>query len=261
MPILKINNANFYYELHGSGQPIIFISGYACDHTAWIPLLEAFAKKFQILIFDNRAVGQTKDDNNTLTANKMAQDVIDLAAQLELKNPHIIGHSMGGAIAQSVASLFPEKIGKLCLLNAAAKWRKAVEMAFKSLLDMREKNIDINIQIETVLPWLFGEKFLENEINCVGFKEGILKNPHPQSFNDQARHFKMLEQFDGTTNLKKIQASTLVVCGSQDIITLPQEAEFVASNIPNAKLLKLDCGHSVMYEVPEQLVRVLMEFL
>ena len=261
MAFLKTNNANFYYELHGTGQPIILIAGYACDHTSWLAVLDELAKNFQVLIFDNRAVGQTTDDNLKLTAKLMADDVINLAHQLNLKKPHIIGHSMGGSIAQTVASLYPEKIGKLCLLNSSAKWRKAMQLGFKSIFMMRENNFDLNFTIDSVIPWIYGEKFLSSEENINAVRLAILNNPYPQSIGDQKRQIDMTEEFDGISALKNIKSPTLIAYGKEDIVSLNYEAEFLANQIKDAKLAKFDCAHGIMFEVPQQLTRALIDFL
>ena len=103
MPILHANNADFYYELHGTGKPVILIAGYTCDYSAWEMLLENLTRHFQVLTFDNRGVGQTTDHNAPLSAELMAQDVIALADQLNLAKPHIIGQSMGGCQSQRMS--------------------------------------------------------------------------------------------------------------------------------------------------------------
>ena len=104
MPKILVNNAEFYYELNGTGQPLILISGYTCNHNFWHPILDTLSSKFQVLTFDNRGCGKTKDNSQPLLAKLMADDVMALAKALGLKKPHIIGQSMGGTIAQTVAS-------------------------------------------------------------------------------------------------------------------------------------------------------------
>lgn len=261
MPFLKVNHANFYYELHGVAQPLILIAGYACDHLTWLPVLDALTKHFQVLIFDNRAVGETTDDNAVLTAKLMAEDVMALADRLNLVRPHIIGHSLGGNVAQMVASLYPEKIGKLCLLNSSAKWRAAMLLGLKSIFEMREKNLEIDFIVDAIIPWLFGTDFLASLKNVNAFKQAILSNPYPQSLEDQRRQVAMIENFDGVAALKNIQAQTLVGYGAEDIISLPMDAEFLVKNIRHAELVKFDCAHGVMFERPKELVKVLLEFL
>ncbi len=261
MPSIKTNDANFYYESHGRGYPLILIAGYTCDHTFWIPILDALSKNFQVIIFDNRSIGQTTDNNQPLTTDLMAKDVISLADELKLNKPHIIGHSMGGSIAQAIGAFYPEKISKLGILNSSPKWREASHQALRSMLTMREKNIDFDLIFETMLPWIFGEKFLKNARAIQLLKNSYLQNKYPQSLADQTRQFNFLEQFDSRELIKKINAQTLIIHGTQDLLSLPSDSIFIASRIHDSKSVELDCAHSSVLEVPEPLIKILNEFL
>ena len=226
-----------------------------------MPLLENLSKQFQVLLFDNRGVGQTTDDGRPLSAELMAQDVVALADALDLKKPHIVGQSMGGTIAQRVATHHSEKISKLGIVASSPKWRQAMLLGLKSTLLMREKNIDFDIIFEALIPQIFGETFLSDKKTVADFKKLMLENPYPQSYENQARQFKVLEQFDGREQLKQIHAPTLIVHGMQDIITLLDESEFMVTQIPQAKLAKIDCAHGMTIEVPQQLTDLLIDFL
>lgn len=260
MPFVKANNANFYYELHGKGQPVILISGYTGDHLVWLPILEGLIQHFQVLIFDNRAVGQTTDTGEPFLVETLAKDVIAIADQLDLKNPHIVGQSMGGSIAQVVAGAYPEKIGDLALLTSSAKWRVSTMRGFKSLLMMREQNVNFDIIFDNLISWVFSDLFLKNENDVEIFKQAVLENPYPQTLADQTRQFNMLKAFDGNTSLQRIRARTLIVNGVEDVVSLPYESRHLASEIMGAKQAEFDCAHGIMYEVPEKLVSTLVEF-
>lgn len=261
MPTITANNASFYYELHGEGHPVVLISGYTCDHQLWLPLIEKLSQTFQVLIFDNRGVGQTTDDGASLSVELMAQDVYALTRALKLQKPHLVGHSMGGAIAQYLASLYPKALNKLVLLSTASKWRQAMLKGMKSLLTLREKEMDPEILFESTLPWVFGESFLKDQKQILALKQAWESDPHPQSLEDQTRQFKVLEAFDVRKLLKDIIAPTLVIYGIQDIIALPSEAEFLASHIENSQLVPLDFAHGIPIEAPNELSKALLKFL
>lgn len=261
MAMINANRANFYYEIYGKGKPIILIAGYTCDFSSWQMILEGLTKYFQVLVFDNRGIGRTTDDNVALSVKLMAQDVMALADALHLEKPHIVGQSMGGTIAQTIASLYPDKISKLSVLTSSAKWRQAMLRGLKSLLVMRERDIDFDFIFEATLPWIFGETFLSNAKNINEFKQIILENPYPQSLNDQIRQFRVLDEFNGLAQLKSIKAPTLVAYGIQDLIALPNESKYMASQISQSKLVEFDCGHGIMLEQPQQLTETLIDFL
>lgn len=261
MPQQKINNTNYYYELHGSGEPVILIAGYTCDHLAWQAVTEGLSKQFQVLVFDNRAIGQTTDNNEPLSAELMAQEVIALADALHLKRPNIIGQSMGGTIAQAIASNFPEKINKLAILNSTAKWRQAMLRGLHSHLLMIEQAVPFDVLFESIIPWVFGEDFLQSTTKVNEFKNALIENPNPQSLANQKRQFQVLQKFNGLDQLSKITADTAIICGAQDIISLPFESEYLAKKISNAKLVTLNSAHAPMVEMPNDLNDVLLSFL
>jgi pimeloyl-ACP methyl ester carboxylesterase len=91
--MIHVNGASIYHEVRGEGPPIVLISGFTCDHTLWKPVVKLLAKHFQVIRFDNRGVGRTKDHAKILSAELLAEDVRGLIHALGLKKPHIIGQS------------------------------------------------------------------------------------------------------------------------------------------------------------------------
>ena len=115
MPTISVNGIEFYYEIHGEGEPLILISGYTGDHTQWSHFIDPLSKKFKVLTFDNQGVGQTKDDGGPLSAQVMADNIVALADQLGLSSFHVAGQSMWGSIAQMIAIRHPGRVNKTIL--------------------------------------------------------------------------------------------------------------------------------------------------
>lgn len=261
MATMTVNNVNFYYELHGQGHPIVLIAGYTCDHFYWLPILDQLAQHFQVLIFDNQGVGQTTDQNENLSAELMADNILALTKALNLTSPHIIGQSMGGTIAQAIATRHPAAISKLAILSSAPKWRKAMLSAFASLLSLRQNNLDFDTVFEATIPWIFGESFLQNAQSIALLKNAILNNPYPQSLQNQIRQYQVLKTFNHYDRLSHIKAPTLVAYGNQDITALPMESHFMAEKIPHAQLKEFDSAHGIVAEAGKELAKELIIFL
>lgn len=261
MPFIHANGAEFYYELHGQGKPLVLIAGYTCDHTYWLPVLDHLAKQFQVLIFDNRASGQTKDAGEELSAELMAKDVIAICDALGLEKPHIAGQSMGGTIAQTIAALYPDKISHLVILTSTAKWREVLLYACENMLKLRQDNIDLGLLVELMLPWVYSNEFLLNPVNVQMVKSFTLEYPFLLSVENQARQFAFLRQFDGREQLKRITAPTLIIYGVDDIASMPADSKFMANQIRHAKLVKFDCAHGITIEATKQLVEEMHQFL
>jgi pimeloyl-ACP methyl ester carboxylesterase len=261
MPKIKINATEFYYELHGKGQPIVMISGYTCDSQFYLQLIDELKDNYQILIFDNRGIGQTKDDGKPLTAEIMAKDVIDLCDTLDIQNPSILGQSMGGTIAQTIAANYPDKINKLILVATSAKWRQAMLKGLGSILDLGKAGCNIDLILNAAIPWVYGEKFLSNPENINDFKKAVLTNPFMQSLCDQSRQYEVLINFNGLDALSKITAETLILYGTEDLISLPIESKRLSENIKNSIIKSIDCGHDIPNEATKDIAKEVANFL
>ena len=261
MAIARINELQLYYEIHGIGKPLVLISGYTCDHSIWNLMLQELAQKFQVIVFDNRAVGQTRDDNRKFSLDTMAEDTIDLIKFLNLEKHHILGQSMGGAIAQIIAQKEAGIIDKLIILNSSAQFNTRTKRLVQFFIDARKKNCDIDLLIDFSLSCFFGTDFLENPKRCAEFRTNLITNPYPQTVLDQERQLHALLPFNSLSWLKEIKNPTLVISAFEDIICLPEESKFLVEGISNAQLMTVEGGHSSPLEAYEQVNQHLLQFL
>ena len=190
----------------------------------------------------------------------MADDVVALIKELGLKKPHLIGISMGGTIAQSVASRYGDQISKLVIHVSCPKWRQAMLDGLGSLLRLRELGLEFEEVFRATLPWIFGQRVLEDE-NCIQeIKKFILDNPYPQTLEGQKRQFEVLRNFDGRDSLSLIQSQTLISYAREDLLVLPYEVEWMKSQLPHARSHEWEGGHGLFFDFPEQLAERFTEF-
>jgi len=261
MATMQINGMTLYYEQYGHGYPLILIAGYCCDHSYWTLMLNKLMSDYQVIIFDNRGSGQTQDAGEAFTLETMASDVMTLIQQLGIHRPHLVGHSMGGAIAQIIARNFSEKINKMVVLNSSAKFNVRTNQAMGSLLQLRKANAPVELLIEAVMPWLFSCSFLAVPENVAMFKNALMNYPYPQSVEDQERQFKALLSFDSNSWLHEIKTATLVMTCEEDIIALPSESRQLKNGIDQAELTILEGGHSSPIEQADNLCQMIQKFL
>ena len=252
--------ARLHYELVGEGPPVLLIAGYGCDLQFWLPISARLSRDFLLLVFDNRGVGRTVDSGEPLTAELMADDAVALARSLGITRAHVVGQSMGGFIAQRIASRNPEFVDRLGLVTSSARLSQVVRRAFRGLLALRASGAAPELVADLTMPWLFGETFLADEAGAEAFKQMALAAPVVQTLEDQARQCRVLELFDGRAELARIKAPTLVVYGREDLVSPEADARLLAS-IPGATLQELACGHAVTAEAPAQLAEVLARHL
>lgn len=134
-------------------------------------------------------------------------------------------------------------------------------MSINALIKMSEQNVSPEICNEMELSWGFGNQFLLDDQSSELLRQAAQNNPYSQSVSDQKRQFNVLEKFDGTKELNKIKAPTFIAYGAEDLLALPQESKFLASQISHAKLVEFECGHIIVMEQTEKLAKELIDFL
>lgn len=266
MAKINLGNIEIYYELHGdpSKKPLVLVSGYIADHSYWLPALAALTQEFYVLIFDNRATGQSVELDETVNFDieTMADDVIALIDALNIKNPGVIGQSMGGAIVQVIASKHAEKISSACIVNAPLKWRANVVAGLTGLHYSCKENASFECLFQANLAWVFGESFIADMEKVSQLRVVIQSNKYPQSISNQSRQLSALKTFDGQYFVDKISVPVLVISGEEDIICPPSDALALVNKITDAKYIELkDTAHSPLLEVPEVFLSAVVKFL
>ncbi len=259
MPILTVNNAKFYYELHGEGEPLVLIAGLKADHNGWLPVLSDLVKKFQVLIFDNRGAGQTSDAGDAFDVEMMADDVMELIQKLKLDRPHIVGHSLGGAIAQVIAKKYAENINSIVLCNTFTKFNETAKEAFAEILKLHNSGTSEAEIMESIIPWAFSPKFLNQEIIEV-IRKSSNENPYPQSSPDYERQFNALCEFDSRSWISSLNVPALILGSDEDKIATLNESKELADSISGSKFVNLPTGHASQVEQPKLFFEALNNF-
>jgi len=117
MPMTTANRIELYYEIHGSGAPLILISGLGYSSWQWHKMVPFLAEHFKVITFDNRGAGQSDRPAGPYTAQMLAADTVGLLNELGIEKAVVMGHSMGGFVAQAIALDFPQAVEKLILCS------------------------------------------------------------------------------------------------------------------------------------------------
>jgi len=107
MPIARSGDADIAYEITGSGDLLLMIMGFLADSRMWVLQTPAFAEHFSCITFDNRGVGMSSRPPGPYTMEQMASDALAVMDDAGIERAHVLGISMGGAIAQHVALKAP----------------------------------------------------------------------------------------------------------------------------------------------------------
>ena len=258
----KPDDVDLYYEIHGAGKPLLLIAGLGSDSSSWGGVLAKFSTHFKVIVLDNRGAGRSAIPDESYTVAQMAKDVIRLLDALKIEKTHVLGHSMGGYIAQELSINHSGRIDRLVLESTASVSSERNNALFlKFYRALRDKE-NLEGWIREWTRWLFSPECLERK----AFIEAFVKNGTNYPYAQQTDGFKgqigAIASFDSQERLGKINVPTLVIEGKEDVLILPGEAEALAEGIPGSifRCVK-DAAHCMHIENPDLFVRVVREFL
>ena len=103
------------WERHGSGQPLLLIHGLGYARWGWEPVVEPLARSFDVILFDNRGIGESDAPPGPYTAAGLAADAAQVLDEAGVERAHVLGTSLGGMVAQELALAAPERVDRLVL--------------------------------------------------------------------------------------------------------------------------------------------------
>jgi 3-oxoadipate enol-lactonase len=215
MPYTQVNDLSMYYEIHDEGdgddnrETLVMILGLGADISEWEAMTGWFAKKYRVLVFDNRGAGRTDKPDMPYTIDMMADDTAGLMQALGIEQANVLGISLGGRIALMLALRHPELVKKLVLVSTSARMIPTWRRRFYGLL--------------SGLP--------------------IFRSKYPQPGYAFRRQLAASTDFNCTDRLREIQVPTLILHGKNDKSALYILAEEMHAGIQGSKLLTFEGGH------------------
>ncbi|MCX5666073.1 MAG: alpha/beta hydrolase [Candidatus Omnitrophica bacterium] len=262
MPIAKLKNISLYYETHGKGDPVLLISGLNSDSASWAGVCGKLAKHFFVIAFDNRGSGRSDTPKKKYSIREMADDAIGLLDRLQLKKCNVIGHSMGGYIAQELAIYYPERVGKLILETTASVSSTRNNMLFNDFLKRFEKDHDNEALMRLWAYWSFSPKTFERKNYIETFIKYASAYPYLQSTEGFQGQINAIASFNACARIKNIKSKTLIITGSADILIYPTESMELAKGIKGSVSEEIkDAGHCVHVENPDAFISKVVQFL
>jgi pimeloyl-ACP methyl ester carboxylesterase len=264
MPFATANGIRLYYEWHGaeSGIPVVLVMGLGGDSTAWPFQLAALAPRHRVLVFDNRGAGRSDAPDVPHTTRGMAEDLLALLDGLGVERAHLLGLSLGGAIAQEAALAAPARFASL-QLHATWVGPHPYFQALVNAVRMARLQLGREGFYRALSVWLFTPACFASQPDLVEMVvQRAIHHPHPTPLHAYLRQTEAVLAHDARDRVHLVRCPTLVAVGSQDLITPPVLAEELADRIPGARLRHLpDVGHGALWEAPEAFNRVCLDFL
>jgi len=237
MPFVATDGAEIYFERHGeSGEPLVLVHGFTGDISDWRFQIEEFAPIHRLLVLENRGHGRSPapHDPSAYSPTIMADDVEAVASHVGFDRYHLVGHSMGGAIAQEIALRHPQGLLSLTLHDTAHRFNhRPMQLPDEPPALSPERMQYVSERLGRMSP--------DTLLGC----------------------WNALQAWGGTEErLPGLPVRTLVICGERDAALIVDGSHLLAELIPNAQLCVIAAaGHSPQEERPEAFNAALRAFL
>jgi 3-oxoadipate enol-lactonase len=261
LPTARANGHDLYYEIHGAGEPLLCVMGLGSDSSGWALELPSWSSRYRTVVFDNRDCGRSSYAADDYTVREMAADTIALADALGLDRFHLLGLSLGGAIAQEVALACPKRVATLMLCVSYAgvgRWgRERVRLEEQALAGKSDQQL-----IEELMLITMSERTYEEPGHVQYMKNLILSYPHRQRREGYLRQLRASVTHDARDRLSALQTPTHVIGAERDLLVPIWNSHELADLIPGASLSVIEgAPHSVNVECPSELTALVLEFL
>ncbi len=256
------DGTRIHYEAFGNpdGEPLLLIQGLGADKRGWILQRRALGARYRCIALDNRGVGHSDKPPGPYDLLDMANDAVAVLDDAGVDRAHVVGASMGGVISQVIGVLHAHRVRSLILACTACRqhpWRRDLLSEWASLAEAE----GMGQFVRRNARWLFGPRSLRRVWPLLGPIGGLALNAAPHAFVAQV-HAILDADEDLRFELKGITAPTLVLVGSQDILTPRGDSEELASAIPGARMAVVrGAAHGFMFEHASTFNRLVLEFL
>lgn len=267
---IQVNGHTIFYTVKGDGKPLLLIHGYGAGMWVWEKQIEALSQSYRVYVLDLIGHGFSDRPKVSYTPETYIHFLRDFMDGVGIEKATLIGNSMGGGIAWAMAILYPERVGRLVLINCVPPdvLHQVKNESFRTLVAI--KGIPI-------LPYLVIAARGKNSIRwilleCVSniklITPEVVSRQYPLSkikgstwvlystFKHAEEALKLKDQ------LSMIVQPTLFIWGERDLIFPPQVGEALHQAITGSKFLRIEkSGHIPMWETPDEVNQAILDFL
>ncbi|NUS28593.1 MAG: alpha/beta fold hydrolase [Streptomyces sp.] len=255
MPQLEVDGAALTYDdegpRDGEGVPLVFVHGWTANRHRWDHQLAHFAEKRRVIRLDLRGHGES-GGAGVRTIAELADDVLALLDHLEIEWCVLVGHSMGGMIAQTITLAHPDRVERLVLVNSIGRMTYS---RGRGLLLGVSTLVPFKLFVATNIQRAFAPGYPRDEIRA-----------YVKASADTPREVVMtlygaMRAFDVLDRVGEIGVPTLMIHGYHDIQLPVRQMLRMAKAYRDAEVRILDAGHELPVEKPEELTRALDRFV
>ena len=263
----RINKTEVAYEYRGAGPVLLLVAGTGYPGATWPPaFVDMLATGFTVVTFDHRGTGSTAGTADAYSTRLFADDALRLLRSLDARPANIVGHSMGGRVAQWMALQRPEAVESLVLVStgpgptgAAAHQSRGLPVpTVLRLMDLGYERYIRDLQRRT----FFTDPFAAEKPDAVRWLFNAFWENRP-SLENYLKHVVARQEHDSVARLSEIKAPALVMVGESDTHAGAtgshiEQSRFLAEYMPCAKLSVIPGQkHGLLWERPAEMAELI----
>jgi 3-oxoadipate enol-lactonase len=258
MTLVTTEDAQLHCEhaLRPGAPALLLLNSLGTSLEMWDDQVGALQEHFEVVRYDVRGHGKSSAGSRSeLTLEQLARDALAVLDACGIARAHLCGLSLGGMTSMVIARYWPDRVLKAALCNTSPYmpprdgWDSRIQTA---------RTQGMAPLTEGVLGRWFTPEFRSTEPERVERVRQMLLSTDPAGYSACCA---AIRDMDLREDIKEITATTLVIGGTKDPATPPDQAELIANSIPGAKLKMLEAAHLSNIEKAEEFTATLVEFL
>jgi pimeloyl-ACP methyl ester carboxylesterase len=261
MNTITANGIDLSYVDSGAGRPLLLVHGFPVDHSIWASQIPALARQCRVIAPDLRGFGQSGASNGIVTMEMLADDLAAMLEELGITEPVVLcGWSMGGYVAFQFWKRHRARLRGLILCDTRAGADTPETAAARRQTAERVVHEGAAMLVESMLPRLLAPATLGNHPHLAQSLRRVISAGNVRGIAAASRG--MAQRADFVSMLPDIDCPTLLIVGSEDVISTPAEMAAMAGAIPGARLVEIaGAGHASPLEQPEEVVATILQFV
>ncbi|WP_421376722.1 3-oxoadipate enol-lactonase [Paraburkholderia sp. DD10] len=259
MPYAAVNGTELHYRIdgdrHGNAPWIILSNSLGSDLSMWTPQVEPLSKHFRVLRYDTRGHGHSEAPKGPYTIDLLAGDVLGLMDTLKIARANFCGISMGGLTGVALAARHADRLERVVLSNTAARIGSPEVWVPRAARARGEGMVAL---AEAVLPRWFTAEFIEREPVVFAMIRDVFVHIDKEGY---ALNCEAIDATDLRPEVPGIKVPALVISGTHDVATLPEQGRELAQALPGARYVELDAAHISNIEKSESFTKTVLDFL
>jgi pimeloyl-ACP methyl ester carboxylesterase len=259
MPEIQRGEAKVYYEVHGSGEPVVALRGLGRSIRHWLGFEKTLAKSFQVILIDLRGIGRSKGTPGwNLSLDDMARDVLAVMDELNLQRAHMLGVSLGGMVALSIGLLAPERCKSVVTINTSVGGLGGLRISPRAAATLLVGGALVPLRHKLLSQVLVSRRTPRATRARLALEWQQIEAEEGSPAQAVARQLLAALRFRPRKQLKQFKVPTLIIYGLDDQFTPNPNSHRLGKLIPNCRIvgiagggheLTLDCPDSVVIEL------------